>query len=131
MGAMTTCVSGKVSPRARAVAPGGRWFARMPLERAVESGLGLVAHPGGDGRDAVVGVAQKLPGDLQSPPGEILHRRLSEEAPEPVGKRRPRQSDGSPEPLDAPRVGRIPCISCRALPTVGSPLPASGAAAGV
>jgi hypothetical protein len=49
----------------------------MPLEGAIERGLGLVPYAGSDGRESVVGVPEKLRGDLQSPAGEVLDRRLT------------------------------------------------------
>src|SRR5438132_2674505 len=57
---MAASLTGQLSQSARTAPPGGGRLACMPLERAIERRLRLVAHVRGDGSDSLIGFAEEL-----------------------------------------------------------------------
>src|SRR5688572_902833 len=75
--------------RAAPVAPGPGGEPGRLLERATEGRLGVIPDLYPDRRDLTPAVGQEIGSDLHSPPGQVLHRRLTHQLREPLGQSGP------------------------------------------
>ena len=103
---MTSGLQPRVAPGpapAVAATRGGR--ARRAPERAREGGLALVANVQRHVHHLAVGVTEPGGGELHSPLGQVLHRRLADVVDEALVEHRARQRRGLAQPLQGPRLG--------------------------
>src|SRR6185312_12460392 len=77
-------------PLAVQASPRGWGSAERPLERARESGFGIVADTLGNLGNGRAGVAELLGRDLHAPSGKVVHRRRADQTNEAVGQSRAR-----------------------------------------
>src|SRR5713226_3304452 len=70
--------------------PGGRCGTELLLERTGKRRFRFVSDLLGDPSQRIAGVPQLLPGDLQVPVGEVVHRRHADHPGEPFAEARAR-----------------------------------------
>src|SRR6185312_4214514 len=102
VGSLSTIVTGRCSSLHLAPTPVAGRQSEVALEGTAESGFRLVAGLIGDRLDRQPGRFELLPGEAQTPMGEVLHRRLIEKALEALGERGARHADPTRQLLHRP-----------------------------
>ena len=90
----------------RTSAPGGGGEASDLLEGAAERRLGSVAYLPADCGDFCRAIGQQPRGNLDPPVGQVLHRRMADQARESLGESRAGQSGFGRERFQSPGVCR-------------------------
>src|SRR6202008_4847333 len=84
------------------IPPGRGRLTVATLEGAVECLLGLEPNLLGNRDQGRSCAAQALRGDMESPPREVVHRRLTDQCRKPIAQSRSRKSDLAREPIEGP-----------------------------